>query len=74
MSLPLRVTSLVPSPDFHVTSPERGSGQMGSAESACLVNATPNQITGLLQVTGSPGFSHGECKLLPHARGVLRRQ
>ena len=49
--------SLVPSPNFHVTSPESGSGQqinrdfLGSAESACLKNATLNQITGLLQVT-----------------------
>ena len=41
--------SLVPSPNFHVTSPESGSGYfLGSAESACLENATPNQITGLL--------------------------
>ena len=44
--------SLGPSPNFHVTSPESGSGRdfLGSAESACLENATPNQITGLLQV------------------------
>ena len=42
-------------PNFHMTSPESGSGQncdfLSSAESACLENATLNQITGLLQVT-----------------------
>ena len=37
----------------------------GSAESACLENVTPNQITGLLQVT--------RVKLLTQAGGVVRR-
>ena len=33
-------------------------GFMGSAESACLENATPNQITGLLQVMRCPRCSY----------------
>ena len=51
-------TSLMPSPNFHATGPESGSGYfLGSAESACLESTTLNQITGS---RGSPGCSHGE--------------
>ena len=42
----------MPSPNFHVTSRVNNHNFLGSAESACLENATPNQIMGHEVVRG----------------------